>query len=242
LDFAKILEAVINKKPIIFGSEYFEKDMFIFEELHGDIFDIAAEGLEQGEREDDIFHVDFLWCDFGEVEEEFFTIHFTEKGVEKGLLIFSGEGFFLDLASFFDDCKLMVNIFEVACDVGQCLVAKRPEALKEILRRQVIILIFFEFQVDYRSVESDFGDHLVMVESFEESFFRTVRVAQGMVIDKADFTDVDDVLEVDIGKEFGGREFLFFEERGFFFDRLELGMELVGFLIYGLRGVCILLH
>lgn len=143
LDFAKILEAVLNKKPVIFGSEYLEKDMLIFEELHGDIFDIAAEGLEQGEREDDIFHVDFFGCDFGEVDEEFFTIHFTEKGIEESLLIFSGEGFILDLASFFDDCKLVVNIFKVPCDFGQCLVAERPEALKEILRRQVIILIFF---------------------------------------------------------------------------------------------------
>ena len=49
-----------------------------------------------------------------------------------------------------------------------------------------------------------------MVESFKESFFRTVRVPQGMVIDKADVPDVDDVFEVDIGEEFGGREFLFF--------------------------------
>lgn len=143
MDFAKILEAVINKELIIFGSEYLEKDMFIFEELHGDIFDVAAEGLEQGEREDDIFHVNFFWGDFREVDEKFFTIHFTEKEIEEGLLILRGEGLFFDLASFFDDCKLMVNIFEVACNVGKCLVAERPEALKEILRRQLVILIFF---------------------------------------------------------------------------------------------------
>lgn len=49
-----------------------------------------------------------------------------------------------------------------------------------------------------------------MVESFEESFFRTSRMPQGMVIYKADVADVDDVLEVDVGEEFGGRELLFF--------------------------------
>jgi hypothetical protein len=41
-------------------------------------------------------------------------------------------------------------------------------------------------------------------------------VAQGMVIDKADVPDVDDVLDVDIGEEFCRRKFLFFRREGFF--------------------------
>ena len=42
-------------------------------------------------------------------------------------------------------------------------------------------------------------------------------------------------------KSLVGGNFFFFNREGFF-ERLELGMELVGLLIYGLRGVCILLH
>ncbi len=76
LDFAEILKTMIHKETIIFGSEYLEKDVFVFEKLHGDVFDIATQGLKQGKREDDIFHVDFFGSDFGEVKEEFFAIHF----------------------------------------------------------------------------------------------------------------------------------------------------------------------
>lgn len=55
---------MVDKEKIVFCGEYLEKDVFVFEELHGDIFDVAAESLEQREGEDDIFHVDFLWGDF----------------------------------------------------------------------------------------------------------------------------------------------------------------------------------
>ncbi len=81
-----------------------------------------------------------------------------------------------------------------------------------------------------------------MVEGFEEGFFGTVRVPEGMVVDNADIADVDDVLEVDVGKEFGGREFLFFEERRLFLGCLELFFRLHGFFFCLLREICILLH
>ena len=119
--------------------------------------------------------------------------------------------FLFYLAPLLDDGKLLMNIFEVACDFCHRLITERSEALEEILRGQVIVFVFFQFNIDYRWVQSDFWYHFVVVQSLQKSFFWAVGMAQRFFIEKAYISDVDDMFEVDIGKEFGGREFLFFE-------------------------------
>lgn len=48
-----------------------------------------------------------------------------------------------------------------------------------------------------------------MVKGFEQSLLGTVGVTQGLFIYNADVTDVNNMLEVDVGKEFGRGEFFF---------------------------------
>ena len=79
LNFTKILKTMIDKETIIFCGEYLKEDVFVFEKLHGDVFDIASKRLEEGYWEDDIFHVDFFGSDLWEVEKKFFTFHLLQK-------------------------------------------------------------------------------------------------------------------------------------------------------------------
>ncbi len=87
---------------------------------------------------------------------------------------------------------------EMLCHIGHLFVAKRSQPFNKVLGRKKVLIIFFELHWDVRLIESDFGDHVVMVDGFYDGFITGIGIAQSFLCQKANIAHVDDMLDVDI--------------------------------------------
>ncbi len=83
-------------------------------------------------------------------------------------------------------------------NVSHSAVAKRPETLKKILWRKIVLLTFFQFNVYKGIIESDLRYHFIVKQGPEHAFLGLIRVSKGKLIYEVMVTDIYHVFDINL--------------------------------------------
>lgn len=132
--FAIVLKALFHKAFVVFGCENFKKDVFVFQEIHRNIFQIAAKSLQERNGEKNVSHSDSFGRNLAKVKEIHPPFHFFHKIIQKKLFSFLLKSNLFYRTIFVNHRKLFVNILKVHGNIRHISITHRSQSFEKVFR------------------------------------------------------------------------------------------------------------